>query len=369
MGNLPPKILVVDDERRVEDLFRQYFRKQLKAQEFEFLFARDADSALSTLKVEKQIGLMLTDIKMADKDGFTLLKEVKQITSSIDVIFVSAYANVDNMKESMRQGAKDFFPKPINLKGLRQRIEEILAEQEMERVVLEMKARKEELSKYKSPSLSQVKENVHDFFATAEFDKIQFILELTQTLSVEELELLIEELDLKLETAIEQAEKRRVSLDDLCHQYYPELLNNEPPTLEDYQRGVKKSTTLPEIQLKEGEWVEEKYANYTSKKTGEKRVYGPYYVIRGRYPNGQLYTVSLGSLDKLLKKPEVLSMLKRHNKISAEQFKELTESVSSPTNKKPSVETELKPNKEVSSSPPASTPDQKPPLKLYNLRG
>src|SRR5215469_3876677 len=70
------KILAVDDEADFEALIRQRFRRQIRAQEFEFRFAHHGEEALAVLDEEPDIELMLLDINMPVMDGLTLLGEL-----------------------------------------------------------------------------------------------------------------------------------------------------------------------------------------------------------------------------------------------------------------------------------------------------
>src|SRR5215217_6856373 len=73
----PAKILAVDDEADFESLIRQRFRRQIRAEEFTFRFARHGEQALAVLAAEPDIDLMLLDINMPVMDGLTLLTELR----------------------------------------------------------------------------------------------------------------------------------------------------------------------------------------------------------------------------------------------------------------------------------------------------
>ncbi len=120
------KILVVDDESSLEKLIRIHFRQQIKSEEFELLFARNGVEALEILKAVPQIDLVLTDIKMPEMDGLTLLSRLPEIDPTLRAIVISAYGDLKNIRTAMNRGAFDFLTKPINFQDLDITIEKTL---------------------------------------------------------------------------------------------------------------------------------------------------------------------------------------------------------------------------------------------------
>lgn len=112
------RILVVDDEPDLEALIRQKFRKQIKQDEYDFLFAENGRKALETLSVNKNIDLVLTDINMPEMDGLTLLSELNKEDYLLETVIVSAYGDMENIRTAMNLGAFDFITKPIDFKDL-----------------------------------------------------------------------------------------------------------------------------------------------------------------------------------------------------------------------------------------------------------
>lgn len=113
------KILVVDDEPDLEQLVRQKFRRQIRDQEFEFLFAQNGVEALQRLQSDAHIDLILTDINMPEMDGLTLLTKIKELQNPLlRSVIVSAYGDMENIRTAMNRGAYDFVIKPIDLGDL-----------------------------------------------------------------------------------------------------------------------------------------------------------------------------------------------------------------------------------------------------------
>jgi adenylate cyclase len=112
------KILVVDDETDLEILVKQKFRKQIRENIYEFVFAVNGQDALEKLAEHPDMDLMLCDINMPVMDGLTLLSKLKESNSLIKSVIVSAYGDMDNIRTAMNRGAFDFITKPVNFQDL-----------------------------------------------------------------------------------------------------------------------------------------------------------------------------------------------------------------------------------------------------------
>jgi YesN/AraC family two-component response regulator len=118
------KILIVDDERDVELLFRQKFRKEVRSGVLELAFAFSGDEALKLLDSEHppEVVYVFSDINMPGMTGLELLDKIKRQFPSINVSMISAYGDTENFKKAMDSGAKEFFTKPIDFDSLRKEI-------------------------------------------------------------------------------------------------------------------------------------------------------------------------------------------------------------------------------------------------------
>ncbi len=112
------KILVVDDEPDLEALIRQRFRKKIKENGYEFLFAGNGREALESLSKNQDVDLVLTDINMPEMDGLTLLSELNDKNYFLETVIVSAYGDMENIRTAMNRGAFDFITKPIDFQDL-----------------------------------------------------------------------------------------------------------------------------------------------------------------------------------------------------------------------------------------------------------
>lgn len=124
MENNPIKLLVVDDERDVEMLFRQKFRKEIRSGLLELEFAFSGQEAIDILKSNEppEIMYIFSDINMPGMSGLELLKTVKQEFPGIKVSMISAYGDQENYDRAMASGAKEFFTKPIDFNSLKDEI-------------------------------------------------------------------------------------------------------------------------------------------------------------------------------------------------------------------------------------------------------
>ena len=122
------KLLVVDDELDVKDLFLQRFRKEIKAGKFSFVFAHSGEEAIALLSQVQpmDIVLILSDINMPGMTGFDLLQQVKEKLPALKVFMVSAYGDAANMNRAKETGADGFIEKPVNFQLLEEKISEAL---------------------------------------------------------------------------------------------------------------------------------------------------------------------------------------------------------------------------------------------------
>ena len=90
-------ILVVDDEPDVEALFRQQFRRDLRAGRFTMDFAQSADGALKLISDASGASLIriLSDINMPGMTGLELLPKAKAARPDVPIIMITAYGDPD----------------------------------------------------------------------------------------------------------------------------------------------------------------------------------------------------------------------------------------------------------------------------------
>lgn len=122
------KILVVDDEKDVQTLFEQRFRKEMKSGEMQFAFAFSGEEALQFLTDhEQEAVLILSDINMPGMSGLELLRRIKQEYHEPPpvVMMITAYGDAENYNQATQLGADDFLTKPVDFTVLKEKLKAI----------------------------------------------------------------------------------------------------------------------------------------------------------------------------------------------------------------------------------------------------
>src|SRR5438552_2676729 len=107
--DLQPTILIVDDEKHTRDGLRR-----LLENEYDVYVAADIAGAIDVLERE-QIDILLTDLRLGNEDGMTLIDRALKMPHPPICIMMTAYGSVDIAVEAMKRGAYDFVTKPLNL--------------------------------------------------------------------------------------------------------------------------------------------------------------------------------------------------------------------------------------------------------------
>ncbi|MBD2699913.1 response regulator [Spirosoma sp. BT702] len=123
------KILVVDDEIDVKDLFEQRFRREIRNGEFELSFANSGEEALGFLNNHtSEVILILSDINMPGMSGFELLRHIREDFQEPPppvVMMITAYGDTNSHDQAVEMGANDFLTKPLDFAVLKQKLREV----------------------------------------------------------------------------------------------------------------------------------------------------------------------------------------------------------------------------------------------------
>jgi two-component system, chemotaxis family, chemotaxis protein CheY len=122
------KILVVDDEKDVQLLFEQRFRKEMRDGEMQFVFAFSGEEALVYLNnFDHEAVLILSDINMPGMSGLELLRRIKEKHHEPPpvVMMITAYGDPENYRTAMQLGADDFLTKPLEFNMLKEKLKAI----------------------------------------------------------------------------------------------------------------------------------------------------------------------------------------------------------------------------------------------------
>ena len=122
------KILVVDDEKDVQVLFEQCFRKEIREHEMEFVFAFSGEDALTYMNDhEHEAVLILSDINMPGMSGLDLLGRIKSkyVKPPPLVMMITAYGDAENFRIAKELGADDFLTKPVDFTSLKEKLKKL----------------------------------------------------------------------------------------------------------------------------------------------------------------------------------------------------------------------------------------------------
>ena len=123
------KVLVVDDERDVQFLFEQRFRREIKTHEMDFVFAFSGEEALVYMNAhDHEAILILSDVNMPGMSGLELLRLIKKKfeTPPPIVMMITAYGDDENYNQAMKYGADDFLTKPLDFIVLKEKLKTIV---------------------------------------------------------------------------------------------------------------------------------------------------------------------------------------------------------------------------------------------------
>ncbi|HBF34112.1 TPA: two-component system response regulator [Candidatus Sumerlaeota bacterium] len=112
--NSTPLLLVVDDDAGQRSLLTTF----LNTQGFKVQAASSALEALHALKQQPEIRMMISDVRMPGMTGLEALRELRQRQHNLPVLLVTAYADIRDAVDAMRDGAVNYLEKPIDLDEL-----------------------------------------------------------------------------------------------------------------------------------------------------------------------------------------------------------------------------------------------------------
>ncbi|MGH7349281.1 MAG: response regulator, partial [Candidatus Rokuibacteriota bacterium] len=121
-----PKVLVVDDEMGPRESLRMILKPR-----YEIATADSGEAALKTLSTF-QPDLIFMDIKMPQMDGIELLRRIKGVDPSIEVVMITAYASLETVKNALTHGAFEYLIKPFSRQDLEETARRALARRQTE---------------------------------------------------------------------------------------------------------------------------------------------------------------------------------------------------------------------------------------------
>lgn len=119
--NNPIKILLAEDEPSLG----QIIKESLETRNFEVLLCADGEEAYKEYKAKNPV-LLVLDVMMPKKDGFTLAKEIRFENPTIPIIFLTAKSQTEDVVQGFNLGGNDYLKKPFSMEELIVRINSLL---------------------------------------------------------------------------------------------------------------------------------------------------------------------------------------------------------------------------------------------------
>jgi len=117
----PIKIVLAEDEAALG----QIIKESLETRDFEVILCQDGEKAFKAYKSESP-EIMVLDVMMPKKDGFTLAKELREIDDTIPIIFLTAKSQTQDVVEGFTVGGNDYLKKPFSMEELIVRIHNLI---------------------------------------------------------------------------------------------------------------------------------------------------------------------------------------------------------------------------------------------------
>lgn len=117
------KVMLVDDEVP----FVETMAKRLTKRDLSVLQAFSGPEALEKLTQDRDVDIVILDVKMPGMDGIQALKEIKKTHPLVEVIMLTGHATVESAIEGMKMGAYDYLMKPCDMDRLMAKVAEAAA--------------------------------------------------------------------------------------------------------------------------------------------------------------------------------------------------------------------------------------------------
>jgi len=116
------KILLVEDDPNLGALLQDYL--QLKGK-FEVVLSKDGDAGLREF-TKDSFDLLILDVMMPKKDGFTLGREIRKLNQQVPIIYATAKTMMEDKTQAYTLGGDDYITKPFRIEELLLRINALL---------------------------------------------------------------------------------------------------------------------------------------------------------------------------------------------------------------------------------------------------
>ncbi|MGN1140136.1 MAG: response regulator [Oliverpabstia sp.] len=168
-------LLIVDDE----ELIRHGLKARIEYLEIDVDEIFEAENGTEALEIVKNcmIDIVITDIRMPDMDGITMIQEMKKLYPDIQFVVLSGYAEFSYAETAIRLGVKSYLLKPLSNEELKKTMQKIYAEMEATAKIRYIERLQKKMDKEKQEYILEKKINA--FFANPG-DKVLPVEELDQ---------------------------------------------------------------------------------------------------------------------------------------------------------------------------------------------
>lgn len=115
------KLILAEDEPALALIIKE----SLETRNFEVLHCKDGEEALAAFTKSK-VDILILDVMMPKKDGFSVAKDVRKIDKKIPIIFLTAKSQTQDVVEGFTSGGNDYLKKPFSMEELIVRIHALL---------------------------------------------------------------------------------------------------------------------------------------------------------------------------------------------------------------------------------------------------
>ena len=144
-------VLVIDDDPDIRRSVETY----LNDRGHQVVLAATGEEGLDHLQKET-VDIVITDVKMPGMDGFEVLREVRNLSPQIDVIMITEFQEIENAFRAMREGAFDFFTKPLKVQDLSASLQRTLRFQSLRREKEHVQQQLDNLQKEKPEGIETI---------------------------------------------------------------------------------------------------------------------------------------------------------------------------------------------------------------------
>ena len=115
-------ILVVEDDPNLGKILNEF----LSAKGYNITLAVDGEEGKQKFLNDDNWDIILLDVMMPKKDGFSLAKEIRKVDKKIPIIFLTAKSQKENIIKAFKLGGDDYLTKPFSIEELLVRMEAIM---------------------------------------------------------------------------------------------------------------------------------------------------------------------------------------------------------------------------------------------------